>query len=54
MVNNRRDKVGFHMEGYRFDDQVNNMEDLRRQVQQFLERLACYKTQNRDDENLDF
>ena len=42
------------MEGCRFDDQANNMEDLRRQVQQFLERLACYKTQNRDDENLDF
>ena len=54
MVNNRRGRGGFHMEGCRFDDQANNMEDLRRQVQQLSERLARYKTQNRDDENLDF
>ena len=42
------------MEGCHFDDQANNMEDLRRQVQQFSEHLARYKTQNRDDENLNF
>jgi len=54
MVNNRRGKGGFHMEGCHFDDQANNMEDLRRQVQQFSKHLARYKTQNCDDENLNF
>lgn len=53
MVNTRRNRGGFHMEAYRYDDHANNTEDLPTEVQQFSEHLARYKTRGRDN-NLGF
>lgn len=49
MVNTWFNSGGVHMEAHHHDDHVNDMEDLRRQVQQLSECLARCETRGLDD-----